>query len=184
MGDVMRMQRWLIGACALLTAGAARAEHGSEIYAEVGGWEISGEAPSNRCVMQRFYRSNDGKKVEGLTVLYAADKEAVFLVWSNDWMTYLPAKGDLKLGLAFRKGATVDRSWGSRSLHYDKVGNNYLFTRAFTDAEEARRVLGDMAASEHIGLFLGPTLLTSIPLNASEAIEKLRECSLNGGHVR
>ena len=178
------MQRWLIGACALLTAGAAQAEDASKTYAKVGGWEISAEPRSNRCVMQRFYRSKDGKKVEGLTVLYAADKEGVLLIWSNDWMTYLPAKGELDLGLAFRKGTSVDQSWGSRSLHYDKVGNDYLFTRAFTDAEEARRVLRDLAANEHIGLFLGPTLLTSIPLDASEAIKKLRECSLNGGQVR
>ena len=178
------MQRWVIGVYALLTAGAAQAGEADQIYAKVGGWEISAQPPSHRCVMQRFYRSKDGKKTEGLTVLYAADKEGVLLIWSNDWMTYLPAKGDLELGLAFRKGASVDQSWASRNLHYDKVGNDYLFTRAFTEAEEARRVLHDLATSEHIGLFLGPALLTSIPLDASEAIEKLRECSLNGGRAQ
>ena len=178
------MKRWLMGACALLTAGTAQAEDAGEIYATVGGWEISAEAPTQRCLMQRFFRSQDGKKLEGLTVLYAADKEAVFLVWSNDYMTHLPAKGDLELGLAFKNGASVDQSWGIRSLHYDKVGKDYLFTRIFTDAQEARRILRDLAASEHMGLFHGPALLTSIPLNAAEAIDKLRECSLNGGLVR
>jgi len=178
------MQRWVIGVFALLTAGAAQAEEASQTYAKVGGWEISAQPPSHRCVMQRFYGSNDGKKIEGLTVLYAADKEGVLLGWSNDWMTYLPAKGDLELGLAFRKGAAVDQSWGSRSLHYNKVGKDYLFTRVFTGAEEARRALHDLASNEHIGLFLGPTILTSIPLDASEAVEKLRECSLKGGRAQ
>lgn len=96
-------------------------------------------------------------------------------------MTYLPAEGDLELGLAFGRDASVDESWGSRSLHYQKVGNDYLFTRAFTNKEEASRVLHDLATNEHIGLFLGPALLTSMPLDASAAIERLRECSLNGG---
>ena len=178
------MQRWVIWMYALLTAGAVQAEEANQTYAKVGGWEISAQPPSHRCVMQRFYRSKDSKKIEGLTVLYAADKEGVLLIWSNNWMTYLPAKGDLELGLGFRKGASVDQTWASRSLHYDKVGNDYLFTRAFTDAEDARRVLHDLAANEHIGLFLGPTLLTSIPLDASEAIEKLRECSSNGGRAQ
>jgi hypothetical protein len=178
------MQRWIIGVYALLTAGAAQAEEADQTYAKVGGWEISAQPPSHRCLMQRFYRSKDGKKTEGLTVLYAADKEGVLLIWSNDWMTYLPVKGDLELGLAFRKGASVDQAWASRSLHYDKVGNDYLFTRAFTGAGEARRVLQDLAVSEHIGLFLGPALLTSMPLDASKAIEKLRECSLNGGRAQ
>ena len=176
------MLRWVIGVYALLlTSGAAQTEEVDQTYAKIGGWEISARPPSHRCVMQRFFGSKDGKKIEGLTVLYAADKEGVLLVWSNDWMTYLPAQGDLELGLAFRSGASVDQSWGSRSLHYKKVGNDYLFTRAFTNAQEASRVMHDLATNEHIGLFLGPALLTSMPLDASAAIEKLRECSLNGG---
>jgi hypothetical protein len=168
---------------ALLTASAAQAEDAGKTYAKVGGWDISAESP-NRCLMQRFYRSKNGKNVEGLTVLYAADKEGVLLLWSNDRMTYLSIKGDLELGLIFGKGESVDQSWGSRRLHYDKVGNDYVFTRAFTSADEAGRVLQALAENEHIGLLLGPTLLTSIPLDASQAIEKLRECSLNEGHAR
>ena len=72
--------------------------------------------------MHRPYRSKDGLKVEGLTILYAADNEGVMLIWSNDWMTYLPAKGDLDLDLGFKKGAAVDKSWGTRRLHYDLNG--------------------------------------------------------------
>ena len=167
-----------IGVCTLLTATAAQ---GKETYAEVGTWEISAQPPSQRCIMHRSYRSKDGKKREGLTILYAADKEGVLLTWSNDWMTYLPAKGDLELSLGFKKGATVDESWGSRSLHYDKVDDTYYFTRAFTDAEETHRVMSDLAANDSIGLLLGTGLITNLPLDASAAVEKLRECSLNGG---
>jgi hypothetical protein len=180
----MGMRRWMIGLCALLTAGVAEGEQADLSYAKAGGWEISAQPPSQRCVMQRFYRSKDGKKTEGLAVLYAADKEGVLLLWSNDWMTYLPASGDLELGLAFKKGASVDETWGSHKLHYDKVGKTYNFTRVFKDRDEAQRILRDLAGNEHMGLFLGPTLITSIPLDASEAVGKLRECSLNGGRLR
>ena len=176
----MSKRGWVISVCALLMAGPAESE---DIYANVGGWEISAQPASHRCLMLHSYRSKDGKKTEDLTVLYAADKEGVLLIWSNDWTTYLPVKGELELGLAFRTGASVDQSWGSRTLHYDKVGDRYLFTRAFTNAEDAHRILRDLASSEHIGLFLGPALMTSLPLDASNAVEKLRECALNGGRA-
>ena len=178
------MRSWVIGVSALLTAGVAQGEEAASTYAEVGSWQILAEPPSKRCAMQRSYRSKVGNKREGLTVLYAADKEGVLLVWSNDWMTYLPAKGDLDLGLAFKTGVSVDESWGNRKLHYDKVADLYYFTRAFTDAEEAHRVLDALAANENIGLFLGPTLITNLPLDASDAVAKLRECSLNGGRAQ
>jgi hypothetical protein len=133
--------------------------------------------------MHRSYRSKAGNKNETLTVVYAADKEGVLLIWSNDWMTYLSNKG-LELGLAFKNGASVDESWGSRNLRDDKVADDYHFTRAFADAEEAGRVLRALAANESIGVLLGPTLITHLPLDASKAVEKLRECSLNGGRAQ
>lgn len=49
---------------------------------------------------------------------------------------------------------------------------------------DAGRILRDLASREHVDLFRGPALLTSIPLAAAGAIEKLRECSLNGGEAR
>jgi hypothetical protein len=177
------LRSWVAGVSALLTASAAQGEDAGKTYAKVGGWEISAESP-NRCLMQKFYRSKNGKNVEGLTVLYAADKEGVLLFWSNDRMTYLPAKGDLELGLIFGKGDSVDQSWGSQTLHYDKLGMDYVFTRVFKSADEASRVLQALATNDHLGLLLGPALLTSIPLDASGAIEKLRECSRNGDQAR
>ena len=172
------MSKWWIGACALLSSVAVQAEAPGSTYAKAGAWEISAEPP--RCIMQGFFGSKDGKKVDGLTILYAADKEGVLLIWSNNWMTYLPAKGELDLGLVFAKGTSVDASWGSTKLRYEKVGNDYLFTRAFTDAKTAEKILRDFAESEVVGLTLGATLLTSFKLDASQAVTKLRECSLSG----
>jgi hypothetical protein len=172
------MRCWWIGACALLSSVAVQAEASGSTYAKVGAWEISAE-PS-RCIMQGFFGSKDGKKVDGLTLLYAADKQGVLLLWSNNWMTYLPTKGELDLGLVFGKGTSVDASWGSSKLRYEKVGNDYLFTRVFKDAGEAEKILRDFGESEVMGLTLGATLLTSFKLNASDAVTKLRHCSLSG----
>lgn len=172
------MSSWWVGACALLSSVAVQAEASGSTYAKVGAWEISAEPP--RCIMQGFFVSKDGKQVDGITILYAADKEGVLLVWFNNWMTYLPAKGELDLGLVFGKVTSVDASWGSSKLRYEKVGNDYLFTRAFKDAQVADKVLRDFAESQVVGLTLGPTLLTSFKLDASVAIMKLRECSLSG----
>jgi len=181
----MAMQGWVIGVSALLAAGASQAADPTSVdYAKVGSWEISAQPPSQQCLMQRFYRGKDGKKIEGLTVLYAADKEGVLLIWTNDWMTYLPVKGNLELGLAFRHGESADLSWGSRDLPYEKIGNTIYFTLVFKSAAEAQRILHDLATSDHFGLLLGPGLLTSMPLDASEAVVKLRECAMRGGRAQ
>ena len=89
------------------------------------------------------------------------------------------------MGLVFGKdGTSVDASWGSSKLCYERVGSDYLFTRAFKDSKEAEKFLRDLAESQVMGLTLGGTLLTSFKLNASEAITKLRECSLSGNRAQ
>lgn len=176
------MSSWWIVAYALLSSVAVHAEASGSTYAKVGAWEISAEPP--RCIMQGFFGSKDGKKVDGLTILYAADKEGVLLIWSNNWMTHLPTRGELDLGLVFGKGTSVDASWGSTKLRYEKVGNDYLFTRVFKDAKMAEKVLRDFAESQVVGLSLGDTLLASFKLDAAEAITKLRECSSSGSDAQ
>lgn len=165
----------LIVACAVSLSLAAEAEASGTAYAKVGPWEISAEAP--RCIMQGFFGREGDKKIDGLTIVYAADKGGVLMVWSNNWMTHLPAKGELNVGLVFGKGALVDASWGSGNLGYEKVGNEYLFTLTFTQPATADRVLRSLAESEVMGLTSGETLLKSFKLNASGAVAKLRECS-------
>ena len=179
----MRLDCLAFGMLALVTGAAAQGEEAETPYAQVGDWQISASPPSQRCIMHRAFRSKDGKKRQELTVLYAADKEGVLLDWSNDWMTYLPAKGELNLGLAFKSGAAIDESWGSRDLHYDKVAGSYHFLRAFVRPEETRRILHDLSANQMIGISLGPALIAKLPLDASAAVEKLRECSRQGGRV-
>jgi hypothetical protein len=175
MGGAFEMRSRLIGACAISISIAAQAEASSTTYAKVGPWEISAEAP--RCIMQGLFGSKGDKKVDGLTILYAADKGGELIVWSNNWMTHLPAKGELNVGLVFGRGMALDDSWGSSNLAYEKVGNEYLFTRAFTDPKSADKVLDDFAESQVMGLTSGAALLKSFKLDASEAIKKLRECS-------
>jgi hypothetical protein len=177
----MTKRGWIVGACALLTAGAAQAEELDKTYANVGDWEISYRISSGRCIMQRFYSNKASNKIESLTVLYAPDKGAVSLTWTNDWMTDLPVVGDLDLGVAFKKGALIDRSWGSHKMHYDKIGKMYLFSFFIVDPVKAPRMLRDLAENDNFGLFRGPALITGLPLDASGAVESLRECSLNGG---
>jgi hypothetical protein len=52
-----------------------------------------------------------------------------------------------------------------------------LFTHIFTGSSDSDRLLRDLASQRDIALFFGPTLMTSLRLDASDAVTKLRECS-------
>jgi hypothetical protein len=93
------------------------------------------------CILQGLFGSEDDKKIHGLTILYAADRGGVLMVWSSNWMTHLPCKGELNVGLVFGKGASENASWGSSDFGYDKVGNGYSCTRTFNDERLANKVL-------------------------------------------
>jgi hypothetical protein len=100
---------------------AAEAKAFGTAYAKVGLWQTSAETP--RCILQVLFGSEGDKKIDRLTILYAADRGGVLMVWSSNWMTHLPPQGELNVGLVFGKGASVDASWGS-NLDCDKVGMN------------------------------------------------------------
>jgi hypothetical protein len=51
----------------------------------------------------------------------------------------------------------------------------------FTGSADSERILRDLASNEGISLFLGPAVLQALPLDASDAVKKLRECALKGG---
>lgn len=172
------MRNWIIGACALLGAGAAQAEAGREPYAKVGAWEISADAAKKICLMNRLYGSIDDDKTEGLLVLYNAQKEAALLGWASSKMNFLPAEGSLDFDLSFLKGESLNESWGSQPFEYKKPENRHIFTHVFKGPTDAQRILRDLAGNESIALFFGPTVMTGLPLDASDAVEKLRECSL------
>jgi len=172
------MRGWIIGLCALLGVGTAQAEEGPEPYAKVGAWEIAADAPKQLCRMFRLYGSVDPDKIEGLLVLYSAQKQVVLLSFANNKMKYLPKDGSLNFDMSFMKGSSLDESWGSQLFEYHKLDGKYGFHHVFKGEAEVRRILRDLASHEGIVLFFGPDVMTGLPLDASNAVEKLRECSL------
>ena len=174
---MLKIQRVLFGLVALLTAGAAAAQEDSEHFAKVGAWEIATEPPQKLCKMYRFYGNKAGDHIEGLVIRYDAAREAVLLTWTTDQMAYLPAAGQLDLYLNFVTGKSIDESWGSRSFRYDKPADTYYFSHAFNGTKDSQRILRDLSKNGIIALDFGPTLLTALLLDASEATAALRECS-------
>jgi len=169
---------WIIGVCALLGAGAAQAADGPEPYAKVGAWDIGADAAKKLCSMRRFYGSVDPDKTEALLVLYSFQKQVVLLSFANNKMKYLPQEGSLNFDLAFLQGSSLDESWGSRPFQYHKLEGSYGFSHVFEGGTDIRHILHDLAGHEAITLFFGPDVMTSLPLDASSAVEKLRECAL------
>lgn len=172
------MRSWIIGVCALLSAGAAQAEAGREPYAKVGAWEITADAAKNLCTMSRLYGMVDAEDTEGLLVIYNAQREGVLLGVASNKLKFLPSSGSLDFDLTFVTGSSLNESWGSRPFEYKKPDGRYLFTHVFTGPADVQRILRDLAGNEILSLFFGPTVMTGLPLDASGAVEKLRECSL------
>ena len=171
------MRGWIIGACALLGAGAAQAQAAYEPYATVGRWEIYAEAAKKICMMSRWYGSVDADETDGLMVLYNAQKETALLGWGSNKMSFLPAKGTLDFDLSFLKGEVLNESWGTQPFEYEKPNSKHVFTHVFKGPTDVQRILRDLAGHESLTLFFGPTVMTGLPLDASGAVEKLRECS-------
>lgn len=172
------MRNWMIAMCALLSAGAAQGQAVGEPYATIGDWGISADATKKTCVMHRLYGSVVEDEVESVLVIYDAQKEAVALGLASKKMKWLPPEGSLYLDLAFLKGEALDESWGSQSFRYNKPEDTHHFSLVFKGATDAQRILRDLAGNENLTLFFGPKVMTGLPLDASGAVEKLRECSL------
>ena len=177
----MRSRKWVIGMCALLAGGAAHAQAAQEHYATVGTWEIASEPARTVCKMYRFYGStvqDDNAHEEGLIVRYDAAKDSVWLTWSTTGKTPFFRDGEIDLLLSFLKDKSIDDSWGNQTFRHGKPKDTRYFAHAFTGAKESRRILRDLGSNKLIGLYLGPTLITALSLDATEATATLRECSL------
>jgi hypothetical protein len=172
----MTMRTWMIGVCAMLSAGAAHAEEDVEPYAKAGEWEITAEPAERRCTMARFYGSVAGD-IESLIVLYDAEVEGVLLSWGSDLPTSLPREGSMDLGLAFYSGPTFDESWGKQAFRYERPESTNYFVHVFRGTKDVRQILGDLAVNEGMALLQGEEFMTSLSLDALFAVEKLRECS-------
>lgn len=173
------MRGWIVSASLLLSAGAAQGKE-FQAYDKVGDWEIVSQ-DGERCAMKRSYGSVVADQQQGLVVMYNAQRQRVSLGWASNKPKFLPAHGSLYLDLIFVKKSSSDESWGSQSFDYDKQPDTYFITHVFTGSAEAERILRDLASNEVISFFLGPTLMMGLPLDASAAVKKLRECALTGG---
>ena len=163
----------MIGVCALLAAGAAQAEHVSEPYAKVGDWDIIADN-HRECGMKRAYGA--GETEQGLFVIYDARRQVVLLGWAARKLEF-PALGrPIHLDLAFLKGRSMDESWGNQPFETQK-GDGYLLTHIFAGSTDAPRILRDIGSHDTIALFLGPMVMMSHRLDASDAAAKLRECA-------
>lgn len=168
------MRGWIIGVYALLSAGALRAQ-GIEPYAQVGDWQIN--VQDGNCGMMRLYPAIKGGPEEVLIVFYDAQRRTTTLNWGTRKPEFPPLSDSYDLRLAFLKGSSLKETWGSPAFNVRKSPNGYVFTHVFTGTSDSERILRDLASEPAMVLFFGPTLMTSLPLDASEAVTKLRECS-------
>jgi len=168
------MRSRIIGACALLIASAAQAERVSEPYAKVGYWEITAENHST-CVMKTAFPGKVAGDAEALMIAYNAVQKNAVLGWITQ-KPKLPALSDsLDFQVSFLKGRSLNDAWGT--LPFDNPNSADTFIHAFRGPTDSDRFLAHIAASEALVLSFGPVMLTSLPLKASDAVKKLRECS-------
>jgi hypothetical protein len=171
------MRGRIIGVYALLGAGASQAQPVSEPYAQASRWEITTEN-HRACMMKRFYVLNDSGDEQALVIFYDAQRKAAVLGWGTRKPKLPPLSDSLDFELSFTlKGTSRNASWGNQTFQIQKLGDEYRFSHVFRDSTDSDRVLRDLASSDTIGLWLGPTLMMALPLSASDAVTKLRECS-------
>ena len=172
------MRRWWIGAYAMLSSVAVQAEAPAATHAIVGAWDILTEPERKSCKMFRVYGSSEDSHVEGLFIRYDAAKEEVWLTWSTDAAIDLPPVGQSPLLLEFVKGKSLNGSWGDRLFQVRKPDATTYVSHSFKGAKNARRMLDHLATSDVFGLSLGTAVITGLSLDASGAVETLRNCSL------
>jgi hypothetical protein len=170
------MRGRIVGVAALLWAGASQAERVSEPYAKAGYWEISTEN-HRECVMKRVYPGKTADDEEGLVIVYEPQTKAAVLGWALRKPRFPALTESLDLQLAFLNGSKLNESWESQPFRIARSGDTYSFIHLFKGPGEGDRFLRDLASHDTFALFLGPGLMTGLPLNASDAVAKLRECS-------
>ena len=171
------MRSRIIGVYALLSAGGSQAEVVSEPYANAGGWEITTEN-HRACMMKRFYVLRERGDEQALVIFYDAQRKAAVLGWGTHKPKIPVLSDSLDFGLTFtRKGSSLNETWGSQPFQIEKFGDEYRFSHVFKNSTDSDRFLRDLASSDTIGLWFGPTLFMGLPLGASDAVTKLRECS-------
>jgi hypothetical protein len=171
------LRKWIFGACALLSAGAAQGQAASKAEGKVGNWEVTAEE-NNRCTIKRLYGNDIAKPPQGgLVLMYDPRAKDLAFAWASIKPTYLPGEGDQDFGIAFVTGRSVDVSWGHPSFSYKKRLDTYYFTHVFSGEVEVERFLHDVTSNEGLVFFYGPTPVVGFTLDAAGAVEKLRACA-------
>jgi len=160
--------------CALLGASASQAERVNEPYAKVGDWEITTKN-HKICVMSTAFPGKVAGDAEALMIGYNAQQKTAVLGWITQKPKFPTLAGSSDLQLSFLKGKSLNEPWGS--LPFDNANSADTFIHSFRGSTESDRFLRDLAADDALVLFFGPVMLTSLPLKASDAVTKLRECS-------
>ena len=168
------MRGRIIGVCALLCASATQAEGVSEPYAKAGYWEIRTKNQSTSTMTSVFPGKVAGD-AEALMIGYNPQQKTAVLGWITQKPKFPALTRSSDLRLSFLKGKSLNESWGT--LPFDNPNSADTFIHAFRGPKESERFLGHIAASEALVLSFGPVMLTSLPLKASDAVKKLRECS-------
>jgi hypothetical protein len=167
----------MIGVCALLSAGAAQAERVSEPYANAGDWEITAEN-HRACMMKRSFVFKDDGDEQALVIFYDAQRKAAGLGWGTRKPKLPPLSASLDFSLSFTgKGSSLNETWGSQPFQIEKHADEYRFSHVFMGSTDSDRFLSDVASSDTVGLWFGPTLMMGLPLVAADAVARLRECS-------
>ena len=173
------MRILLFGLCVSLWGGATQAQPAVATYAKVGDWEITADG-NKRCSMSQVFTSTVPDDVEVLGVVYDAHLEGVVLSWAGNKPKYLLASGSVNLDVAFMKETSSKDNWSSKRFDYKKTNGTYYLHHAHIGRTDTYGMLNDLASNEILALFFGPTMITSLPLNATDAVAKLRECAMNG----
>ena len=176
------MRHWLFGMCALLGGGAAQGQPTGGTYAKVGHWEISA-GDEKQCSMTQEFGSIVEEDVQVVGVVYDAKREAVVLSWAGKRPKYLLSSGSVNLDLGFMNDPATTETWSSKRFDYKKSGSTYYLHHVVMGRTDAETILRDIATNEIIALFLGPSMIMSLPLGAAEAVAKLRECSASAGRA-
>ena len=164
----------MIGVCALLCASASQAERVSATYAKVGYWEIT-TGNHDTCVMRTAFPGKVANDAQALMIGYNAQQKTAVLGWITQKPRFPALAASSDLELSFLKGSSLNERWGT--LPFDNANSADTFIHAFRGPADSDRFLRDLAAHDALVLFFGPVMLTSLPLKASDAVKKLRECS-------
>jgi hypothetical protein len=170
------MRVLLSGVQALLAGVAAHAGTVDEPYADAGAWQIT-TANHQACLMQSSYVIKHNGDEQTLVVFYDAKRNGAVLGWGTRKPKLPPLSASLDFELSFTpKGKARIISWGNQTFRIDKAADEYRYTHVFNGAD-GDRLLRDLASSDTVALSLGPVLMMTLPLDASAAVAKLRECS-------